>query len=1198
MKTKALQLTGLLFVLALPRQLPAQAILSNPIGPPIAWASGLEWDQFLGARFAIQAPVTLLSVGGEFKNISGTYFAALVPLASMSALPVGNPSAGVPFNPGEVWAYRTFEAHVGATPEIVTVPFATNVPAGIYGLVFGTGLYGTSGSGGGMPCYTKVTGSSGFGWSSMPWRWLDAGPYQPNIMVTILPFTNLNVALPPVEMGAVAWGDYDNDGRLDFLLTGDLDGIHLAAQLWRNTGSGFANVPIPGLLGVQYGSVAWSDYDNDGRLDFLLTGETNYSDSGGVAQVWRNTGSGFTNAAIPALPGVSSYSSSSAWGDFDNDGRLDLLLTGSGRDSNPVAELWRNTGSNFSHVPIPGLPGVKNSAVAWGDFDNDGWLDFLLAGRAGVYSSSPPITQLWRNTGNGFTHVPIPDLPAVRSGSVAWGDYDNDGRLDFLVTGINAVPSPVTQLWRNTGTGFTNVPVAGLPNVWGGSVAWGDFDNDGRLDFLLAGATGGSSSGPSVTQVWRNTGSGFTNLNLGLPGLIYGSAAWGDYDNDGRLDILLAGRSGASKVAQVWRNISTVTNTPPNAPTQLTANWVGASIHLAWTPATDGQTPSDTLTYNLRVGTAPGAADVFAPQAALDTGLRRLPAMGNVQHQVSVLLGNLSRADYYWSVQAVDGGFRGSPFAAEGRFYVWPPAVTTLAATAVSSTGAVLRGTVNPRWAGTMAWVEYGLTTKYGGVTASTNVGSGLEEVEMGAAVSGLLPWMTYHYRVVASNSVGVTEGADMTITLPGSQASAPVLTGLVDQTLPQGGSITVPFGLWDPDTPAEALQVEARCNNPVLFPAGSVVLSGSGGNRSLSLSPDPEHSGTAVIAVGATDNSTTTTETLVVTVLPQLSSPLLYLTDAKPASAQTWQFRLVDAGTGSTNYAVEYRSDLFPTNVWVAATNVTDLGGGLFAVDAGPPQPGLGFYRVKAFRLLSANLGVTDFAVDEGASWLGPVIVFNGPYAGLVSYTWTGSGGTSNGTVHVNGTTAVIPMPFADNAGIDPVRCLTLRLDAGVNYELPGIKESRVTVEENDAEWQGVLRTQMGAVEFVLQISRTAAGAEGLLRSDQAGFFPTSLPGLPLAELRFTADQFLAVATNIPLPALTGSPLFSTSHRLDLRLTAANGQSGQSVSAGRLQGSALLVSAVPNQPHLDTALEGTFLLLKPPPKPSTNEVPLTPFTP
>jgi hypothetical protein len=97
-----------------------------------------------------------------------------------------------------------------------------------------------------------------------------------------------------------------------------------------------------------------------------------------------------------------------------------------------------------------------------------------------------------------FAMVPVPGLPAVFSGSLAWGDYDNDGRLDFLLSGADGITaSPRLLLWRNTGDGFSNVTasvVPGLPGILDGSVAWGDFDNDGRLDFLITGLTDVSSN--------------------------------------------------------------------------------------------------------------------------------------------------------------------------------------------------------------------------------------------------------------------------------------------------------------------------------------------------------------------------------------------------------------------------------------------------------------------------------------------------------------------------------------------------------------------------------------------------------------------------------------------------------------------------------------------------------------------------------
>ena len=193
------------------------------------------------------------------------------------------------------------------------------------------------------------------------------------------------------------------------------------------------------------------------------------------------------------------------------------------------------------------LSGTESGLVAYYRFDS-------VAGTTAFDSTPNHLDGLlvngpvWTNsTIPSFINVTpwvAPGLPGVDGGSVAWGDYDNDGRLDFLLTGLHAVQSSIAQVWRNTGSGFTNVTATvapGLPGVAFSSVAWGDYDNDGRLDFLL---TGWIRAGP-IAQLWRNTGSGFTNVTAtvapGLPGVYYSSVAWGDYDNDGRLDFLLTG---------------------------------------------------------------------------------------------------------------------------------------------------------------------------------------------------------------------------------------------------------------------------------------------------------------------------------------------------------------------------------------------------------------------------------------------------------------------------------------------------------------------------------------------------------------------------------------------------------------------------------------------------------------------------------
>jgi hypothetical protein len=209
------------------------------------------------------------------------------------------------------------------------------------------------------------------------------------------------------------------------------------------------------------------------------------------------------------------------------------------------------------------------------------------------------------------------DLPAFADGSLAWGDFDNDGRLDFLITGLTNGVTEVSQIWRNTGSGFTNVPIPELLGSFDNSPAWADFDDDGHLDFLIS----GTISGGTVSQLWRNT--------------------------------LLA------------------SNSPPAAPTDLAAKVSGATVVLKWNAPADDHTPAAGLSYNVRIGTTPGGGDILSPEADPATGWRRVTTLGNLGENLSATF-HLPLGNYYWSVQAVDTSFAGSPFAAEQQFSTRP----------------------------------------------------------------------------------------------------------------------------------------------------------------------------------------------------------------------------------------------------------------------------------------------------------------------------------------------------------------------------------------------------------------------------------------------------------------------------------------------------------------------------------------------
>jgi len=461
------------------------------------------------------------------------------------------------------------------------------------------------------------------------------------------------------DSGSVSWGDYDNDGDLDILLTG----WPRISRIYKNNGNNtFSEQSGISLTDVNNSSVAWGDYDNDGDLDILLTGDEYFNY---ISKIYKNNGNdNFTEEIVVTLTGVSN--GSVAWGDYNNDGNLDILLTGN--SSGPISKVYKNNGDNtFSEQTEISLIKIANGSVAWGDYDNDGNLDILMTGSGA--------SKIYRNNGNNtFTEQTGIKLTGVFYSSVAWGDYDNDGDLDILMTGqeVNS-PKYISKIYKNNGNNtFIEQTGIKLTGIFKGSVAWGDYDNDGDLDILLTGKAGYSIN---ISKIYRNDGNDtFTEqAEISLNGVYYSSVAWGDYNNDGDLDILLTGVDDSyAHISKIYKNESSKTNSIPAIPQNLIQTVHENSVILNWDKSFDNETPQNGLSYNLVIKSMNGKI-IKCPLSDISNGIRKVVGIGNVGQNNFWTIRDLPEGIYSWSVQAIDHNYAGSPFSLPGTFIVGNP---------------------------------------------------------------------------------------------------------------------------------------------------------------------------------------------------------------------------------------------------------------------------------------------------------------------------------------------------------------------------------------------------------------------------------------------------------------------------------------------------------------------------------------------
>ena len=286
-------------------------------------------------------------------------------------------------------------------------------------------------------------------------------------------------------------------------------------------------------LGMYSSNLAWADFDGDGDLDLYVTNWAAAKKTPPNVLYVNNGDSTFTDLAASLGVADVNNSAAAAWGDYDNDGDVDLYVTNFWEQD----FIFENLGDSFTtRQVITPHPNGSETSVAWGDYDNDGYLDIYI----GKYYYD---NQLYHNEGDG-TLVPVTDLGVGDrrdTHTFTWVDYDNDGDLDLYT--VNREQE--NALYRNDLTdrsSFTEVACAlSLANAEiGQHAAWGDYDNDGDLDLFLANI--------GANNLYRSDGDGlFTDVALAaglrqssIVGFITTMAAWADYNGDGWLDLYLA----------------------------------------------------------------------------------------------------------------------------------------------------------------------------------------------------------------------------------------------------------------------------------------------------------------------------------------------------------------------------------------------------------------------------------------------------------------------------------------------------------------------------------------------------------------------------------------------------------------------------------------------------------------------------------
>ena len=421
--------------------------------------------------------------------------------------------------------------------------------------------------------------------------------------------------------------------------------------------------------GLFEGKIKLSDLNNDGQLEIILAGLTSENTTSGLPKIYVynfDESNNSFNEKDYSDQIASLTNSSFDLGDFDNDQDIDFVITGFDQSDGLKSFLYSNVsevgGELKLEVSQDTFGATRDGSIDFFDFDTDGDLDILLTGTG----TSGDIFKIYENNkkdgSSEWTELETLNIPGLRDSKIDYGDFNGDGYNDLLYSGVQSGSGKISEL-REYDPNQKNYVKSdfNIGEIIDADVEFGDIDGDGDLDFVLSGTNKNNENFHTINTFLNvRTESSIAESGIGL-------AQSNSVSNSNKRSSLVS----ASSTGNIYTKNNPPS--PPQVKSIESLPFENVidgkvAVEFSWLKSDDDLTISEGLSYAIRIGTQPGSSDILSTNSN-ESGFRSIPTKGNAEHNLKWKLA-LSPGTYYCAIQAIDASYVGSLFSEEVQFEV------------------------------------------------------------------------------------------------------------------------------------------------------------------------------------------------------------------------------------------------------------------------------------------------------------------------------------------------------------------------------------------------------------------------------------------------------------------------------------------------------------------------------------------------